>query len=87
MNNGNSTSTQPPKTVKPASDIMKSRIESFINHGEEDAELASQYLDKKEQIKQQRLGPKSSIGMFSIFEYHLTLSFNSMCKISIAQYP
>ena len=61
--------------MKPASDIMKSRIESFINHGEEDAELASQYLDKKEQIKQQRLGPKSSIGMFSIFEYHLIFSF------------
>ena len=53
---------------------MKSRIESFINHGEEDAELASQYLDKKEQIKQQRLGPKSSIGMFSIFEYPFIFS-------------
>ena len=62
--------------MKPASDIMKSRIESFINHGEEDAELASQYLDKKEQIKQQRLGPKSSIGMFSIFEYHFIFPFN-----------
>ena len=41
---------------------MKSRIESFINHGEEDAEIADKYLDKKKAIKQQRSGTKISIG-------------------------
>ena len=41
---------------------MKSRIESFINHGEKDAELADQYLDKRKEIKQLRTVPKHSIG-------------------------
>ena len=50
------------KQINPGADLMKSRIESFINHGEEDAELADRYLGKKEEIKQQRSGPKTSIG-------------------------
>ena len=44
-------------------DAMKSRIKEFIDHGEEDAEIADQYLDKKKAIKQQRSGTKVSIGM------------------------
>ena len=60
----NSSSTpQEEKVVNSASDVMKSRIESFINHGEKDAELADQYLDKRKEIKQLRSVPKHSIGM------------------------
>ena len=54
---------QEEKVVNSASDVMKSRIESFINHGEKDAELADQYLDKRKEIKQLRSVPKHSIGM------------------------
>lgn len=63
--NNNSSASQdakPPPSSK--ADAMKSRIESFINHGEEDAELADQYLDKRKAIKQQRSVTKTSIGNF-----------------------
>ena len=59
--NNNSVSTHDSKPPSKA-DAMKSRIESFINHGEEDAEIADKYLDKKKAIKQQRSGTKISIG-------------------------
>ena len=59
--NSSSSTTNDAKPPSKA-DAMKSRIESFINHGEEDAELADQYLGKKKAIKQQRSGTKISIG-------------------------
>ena len=50
---------------------MKSRIDSFISHGEEDAEIADQYLDKRKAIKQQRSGTKVSIGtvFYPIYDF------------------
>ena len=52
------------KSTPQASDIMKSRIQSWVKNGEEDVAVADQYLDKKKGIKQQlRSGPKHSIGM------------------------
>ena len=61
-NAATSQDTKPPTSTK--ADAMKSRIESFINNGEEDAELADQYLDKRKAIKQQRSVTKTSIGNF-----------------------
>ena len=46
-----------------ASDLMKSRIESWVKGGEEDAVIAEQYLDKKKEKKQLRSASKTSIGM------------------------
>ena len=58
-NSSSSMESKPPSKA----DAMKSRIKEFIDHGEEDAEIADQYLDKKKAIKQQRSGTKVSIGM------------------------
>jgi hypothetical protein len=64
MQPSNSIATpQEEKVVNSASNAMKSRIESFINNGEKDAEIADQYLDKRKEIKQLRPVPKHSVGM------------------------
>ena len=75
--NNSSTSIDPKPPSK--ADAMKSRIKEFIDHGEEDAEIADQYLDKKKAIKQQRSGTKVSIGMIfdSIFDNNYPHIFNS----------
>ena len=46
----------------PAADMMKSRIESWIKGGEQDAVIAEHYLDKKKERKQLRSASKTSIG-------------------------
>ena len=66
-NSSLSNESKPPSKA----DAMKSRIKEFIDHGEEDAEIADQYLDKKKAIKQQRSGTKVSIGtiFYPIYDF------------------
>ena len=48
--------------VPAATDLMKSRIKSWVKSGEEDAAIADKYLDKKKEKLHQRQTSKNGKG-------------------------